>query len=69
MVYTGSLMPEVRTVEGLEQLGPEDRIVSMRREWDQDLGGMTAERRAGFEVLLARPSGGGELLLLKRRPR
>jgi len=67
MVYTDTLMPEVRTVEALEALGPEDRIVSMRREWDQDLGGMTAERRAGFEVLLARPSGGGELLLLKRK--
>lgn len=69
LVYTDHLMPEVRRVEGLEALGPEDRIVSMRREWEQDLGGMTPERRAGFEILLARPSGSGELLLLKRKVR
>ncbi len=67
MVYTDGLMPEVRRAEQLVALGPEDRIVSMRREWDQDLGGLTPALRGEFEVLVARPTGGGELLLLKRR--
>ncbi len=69
MVYTDSLMPEIRTAGELDQLGPEDRLVSMRREWDQDMGGLTPELRNGFEVLLSRPTGGGELLLLKRKAR
>ncbi len=69
MVYTDTLMPEVRTAAELDQLGPEDRLVSMRREWDQDLGGLTPALRDSFELLLSRPSGGGELLLLKRKAR
>ena len=34
-----------------------------------DLASARNRLRAGFEVLLARPSGGGELLLLKRKAR
>ncbi len=66
MVYTDHLMPEVRDWDTLEkELGPEDRLVTMAREWNEDARGLTAERRARFEVLLRMPSGGGELLLLK----
>jgi 4-amino-4-deoxy-L-arabinose transferase-like glycosyltransferase len=66
MVYTDHRMPEARDWETLErELGPEDRLVTMAREWNEDLHGLTPERRAKFEVLLRMPSGGGELLLLK----
>lgn len=66
MVYTDHLMPEVRDWEALErELGPEDRLVSMAREWNEDAHGLTPERRERLEVLLRMPSGGGELLLLK----
>lgn len=69
MVYTDHLMPELRTYEALAaNLGPEDRLVSMRREWDMDAWNMTPERRAEFEVLLRVPVGGGEALLLRRKP-
>lgn len=66
MVYTDHLMPELRSAEDLQaKLGPEDRLVTMRREWDEDRWGMTPELRARFEVVLQRPSGGGEILLLR----
>jgi len=66
MVYTDHLMPELRSFEELEaKLGPEDRLIAMDREWNQDAWGMTPERRARFEVLLRMPVGGGEVLLLR----
>lgn len=69
MVYTDHLMPELRSWEELEaKLRPEDRLVTMAREWNQDAWGLTPERRAGFEVLLKMPVGGGEVLLLRKRP-
>lgn len=69
MVYTDTLMPELRTVAELQdRLGPGDRLVSQRREWEQDLGGMTPELRARFEIELNVPVGASELLLLKRAP-
>ncbi len=69
MVYTGQRMPELRTLAELERtLGPEDRLVSQKREWDQDAWGMTPEARGRFEVLLRVPTGGSELLLLRRVP-
>lgn len=67
LVYTDALMPEVREAGGLAALGPEDRVVAMRREWDQPLGGLTPAHRESFEVLVAHPTGSGELLLMKRR--
>jgi hypothetical protein len=69
MVYTDTLMPEVRSARELEQLGPEDRLVTMRREWDQELGGLTPAIRDSFELLVSQPTGGGELLLLRRKAR
>jgi hypothetical protein len=60
-------MPELRTAQALEDLDPEARLVAQRGEWEQDAWGMTASRRAGFEVLLAVPTGGGEILLLRRK--
>jgi len=68
MVYTDHLMPELRTAEALERLDPEARLVAQRNEWEQDAWGMTPALRARFEVLLAVPTGGGEILLLKRKP-
>lgn len=66
MVYTDHRMPEVRDWATLEkELGPEDRLVTMAREWNEDLRGLDPGRRARFEVLLRMPSGGGELMLLK----
>jgi 4-amino-4-deoxy-L-arabinose transferase-like glycosyltransferase len=66
MVYTDHLMPELHSWQELEtQLKPGDRLVTMAREWKQDEWGMTPQRRAQFEVVLARPVGGGEVLLLK----
>lgn len=67
MVYTDHLMPELRTAEGLERLDPEARLVAQRDEWEQDAWGMTPALRDRFEVLLAVPTGGGEILLLKKK--
>ncbi|BDU72096.1 ArnT family glycosyltransferase [Mesoterricola silvestris] len=64
MVYTDHRMPELRTARDLEGLGPEDRLVSMRREWDMDDWGLDRNR---FEVLLRVPVGGGEALLIRRK--
>ena len=65
MVYTGHRMPELRTARDLEALGPEDRLVSMRREWDMDDWNLDRQR---FEVMLRVPVGGGEALLIRRKP-
>ncbi len=68
MVYTDHLMPELRRSEALASLDPEARLVAQRREWEQDAWGMTPALRERFEVLLAVPTGGGEILLLRRKP-
>jgi 4-amino-4-deoxy-L-arabinose transferase-like glycosyltransferase len=68
MVYTDHLMPEIRDAEGLRALTPEDRLVTMRREWSEDAHGLNEALRAQFEVLHAMPTGGGEALLLRKRP-
>ena len=69
MVYTDHQMPELHSREELERaLGPEDRLVAMDREWSTDAWGMDPAARAGFDVLLRVPVGGGEALLLRRRP-
>jgi hypothetical protein len=69
MVYTDHLMPELHSRSELEQtLGPDQRLVAMSREWNTDAWGMDAQARAEFEVLLRMPVGGGEALLLRRRP-
>lgn len=67
MVYTDHLMPEVRTVAQLEALGPEDRLVAFRRDWDASDKGLTDEIRGRFDILLRVPVGGGEALLLRKR--
>lgn len=67
MVYTDHLMPELRTAAALEALDPEARLVAQRGEWETNAWGMTPELRARFEVLLAVPTGGGEILLLRKR--
>jgi hypothetical protein len=68
MVYTDHLMPELRTATALAALDPEARLVAQRDEWEQDAWGMTPVLRAGFEVVLAVPTGSGDILLLRRRP-
>ncbi|WP_243301436.1 ArnT family glycosyltransferase [Geothrix oryzisoli] len=68
MVYTDHLMPELRSAGALERLDPEARLVAQRGEWEQDAWGMTPALRARFEVLAAVPTGGGEILLLKKKP-
>jgi hypothetical protein len=68
MVYTDHLMPELRSAEALERMDTEARLVAQRGEWDQDAWGMTPALRARFEVLAAVPTGGGEILLLRKRP-
>jgi 4-amino-4-deoxy-L-arabinose transferase-like glycosyltransferase len=68
MVYTDHLMPELRTAEALERLDPEARLVAQRDEWVQDAWGMTPALRDRFEVVLAVPTGGGEILLLRKKP-
>lgn len=68
MVYTDHLMPELRSARALEGMDPEARLVAQRGEWEQDAWGMTPALRARFEVLLAVPTGGGEILLLRKRP-
>jgi 4-amino-4-deoxy-L-arabinose transferase-like glycosyltransferase len=67
MVYTDHLMPELRSAGALEALDPEARLVAQRGEWEQDAWGLTPALRSRFEVLLAVPTGGGEILLLKKR--
>jgi len=67
MVYTGHLMPEIRTAEALDRMEPGSRLVAQRDEWEQDAWGMTPATRARFEVLLAVPTGGGQILLLKKK--
>ena len=68
MVYTDHLMPELRTAKALEALEPEARLVAQRDEWEQDAWGLTPALRSHFEVLLSVPTGGGEILLLKKKP-
>jgi len=69
MVYTDHLMPEIRDRAGLERLlEPEARLVAMDREWKADAWGMDARAREPFEIVLRMPVGGGEALLLRRRP-
>ena len=68
MVYTDHLMPELRDAKALEAMAPEARLVAQRTEWEQDDRGLDAAVRARFEILLAVPTGGGEILLLKKRP-
>jgi hypothetical protein len=46
---------------------PGSRLVAQRDEWEQDAWGMTPAARARFEVLLAVPTGGGQILLLKKK--
>jgi hypothetical protein len=67
MVYTDHLMPELHTQEELDRLGPEDRLVAMRRDWDGPAGGLDRPVRKRFEVLLRVPVGGGEALLLRKK--
>ncbi len=67
MVYTDHRMPELhRAEELLERLGPEDRLVAGRREWDEDNWGMDPQLRARFDLLLEVPVGGGQFLVLRR---
>ena len=68
MVYTDHLMPELRSAEALERMDPEARLVAQRDEWEQDAWGLTPALRGRFEVLLAVPTGGDEILLLRKRP-
>jgi 4-amino-4-deoxy-L-arabinose transferase-like glycosyltransferase len=69
MVYTDHLMPELHSLDELEStLGPEDRLVSQSRVWNQDAWGMNPQTRQRFEVLLRMQTGGTELLLLRKRP-
>jgi len=68
MVYTDHLMPELRDAKDLEAMAPEARLVAQRTEWEQDDRGLDAAVRARFEILLAVPTGGGEILLIKKRP-
>jgi 4-amino-4-deoxy-L-arabinose transferase-like glycosyltransferase len=69
MVYTDHLMPEIRDRAGLDRLlEPGARLVAMDREWNTDAWGMDARARDQFEVLLRMPVGGGEALLIRKRP-
>jgi 4-amino-4-deoxy-L-arabinose transferase-like glycosyltransferase len=68
MVYTDHLMPELRSARALEALDPEARLVAQRGEWEQDAWGLTPALRSRFEVLLSVPTGGGEILLLRKKP-
>ena len=68
MVYTDHLMPELRTARALEALDPEARLVAQRGEWERDAWGLTPVLRSRFEVLLSVPTGGGEILLLRKKP-
>jgi 4-amino-4-deoxy-L-arabinose transferase-like glycosyltransferase len=68
MVYTDHLMPELRSRAELDRMGAEARLVAMDREWNTDAWGMDARARNQFEVLLRMPVGGGEALLIRKRP-
>jgi len=69
MVYTDHLMPELHSRAELERaLGPDERLVAMDREWNQDTWGMDPETRKGYQVLLRMPVGGGEAMLIRRLP-
>jgi len=67
MVYTDHLMPEVRSAAVLERLEPEARLVAMQDDWEQNAWGLNPALRGRFEVLLAVPTGGDEILLLRKR--
>ncbi len=66
MVYTDHLMPELRTFDELDRLGPDDRLVALRRDWDLDMYGLNPGTRRRFDVILRVPVGGGEALLIRR---
>ncbi|MDR3671090.1 MAG: glycosyltransferase family 39 protein [Holophaga sp.] len=68
MVYTDHLMPELRSRAELERMAPDARLVAMDREWNTDAWGMDARARNQFEVLLRMPVGGGQALLIRKRP-
>jgi len=68
MVYTDHQMPEVRTLRELDALEPGDRLVAMAREWNADAAGLDPAARARFVVLLRVPVGGGEALLIQKKP-
>jgi len=69
MVYTDHLMPEIRSRAELDRLlGPEQRLVAMNREWEEDAWGLDPQARQGYEVLLRFPVGEGEALLIRKRP-
>ena len=68
MVYTDHLMPELRTAQALEAMDPEARLVAQRGEWELNAWGMTPELRGRFVVLVAVPTGGGDILLLRKKP-
>jgi hypothetical protein len=40
----------------------------MNREWDADAWGMDPQVRKDYEILLRVPVGGGDALLIRRRP-
>ena len=67
MIYTDHLMPELHTAAALEALDPEARVVAQGDEWNRDAWGLTPALRSRFEVLLSVPTGGGEILLLRKR--
>ena len=60
-------MPELHSAQALETLAPEACLVAQRDEWERDAWGLTPALRARFEVLLAVPTGGDDILLLKKR--
>jgi 4-amino-4-deoxy-L-arabinose transferase-like glycosyltransferase len=69
MVHTDHLMPEIRSRQELERLlGPGERLVAMKNEWNADAWGLDSQARNEFEVLLRMPVGSGEALLIRRRP-
>jgi len=69
MVYTDHLMPEIRSRADLDRLlGPEQRLVAMKREWEEDAWGLDPQARQSYEVLLRFPVGEGEALLIRKRP-
>jgi len=51
-----------------QRLGPEQRLVAMNREWDANAWGMDPQARKDYEILLRVPVGGGDALLIRRRP-
>ncbi len=67
MIYTDQVMPEIRDAEGLKAMGSEERLITMRREWDEDAHGLNAALRDQFVVVYTMPTGGGEVLLLRKK--